>query len=214
LAARENGPTHKALALSLSHANACSPLLQAHPTWAQGNTKAAGFPFCLLLPPFVLCLAPTHLGWDTCRQFTRWSRDPSGSKRRQLARQVGASYVLTNSFPSSSKWVVFSNLSEPAIVRLVLLENVLWAPYMHGNAPRPICMQHKNGAACACMRLGKEGNCSCLVMGVVRLNKRKLHAGNVLRYQTKSHSFDFLWHLLMWPFVWLHFRPINLHHVT
>jgi hypothetical protein len=83
LAARGNGPAHKAL--SLSHADACNPLLQAHPTWAQGNTKAAGFPFCLFLPPFVLCLAPTHLGWGTRRQFTRRSRDPSGSKRRQLA---------------------------------------------------------------------------------------------------------------------------------
>jgi hypothetical protein len=34
-------------------------------------------------PPFVLRLAPTHLGWDTRRQFTRRSRDPPGSKRRQ-----------------------------------------------------------------------------------------------------------------------------------
>jgi hypothetical protein len=47
LAARGNGPAHKAL----SHADACNPLLQAHPTWAQGNKKAAGFPFCLFLPP-------------------------------------------------------------------------------------------------------------------------------------------------------------------
>jgi hypothetical protein len=48
LAARENGPPHKALALSL--ADACNPLLQAHPTWAQDNTEAAGFPFCCLSP--------------------------------------------------------------------------------------------------------------------------------------------------------------------
>jgi hypothetical protein len=33
--------------LALSHADACNPLLQAHPTWAQDNTKADGFPFCL-----------------------------------------------------------------------------------------------------------------------------------------------------------------------
>jgi hypothetical protein len=41
------------LSLSLSHADACNPLLQMHPTWAQDNTKAAGFPFsaCLLLCP-------------------------------------------------------------------------------------------------------------------------------------------------------------------
>ena len=68
-----------------SHADACNPLLQAHPTWAQDNTKAAGFPFCLppsFVPPFVLHLASTHLGWDTRRQFTRRSRDPPGLKHR------------------------------------------------------------------------------------------------------------------------------------
>jgi hypothetical protein len=76
LAARENG---LAEGLSLSPSRTLvTPLLQAHPTWAQGNTEAAGFPFCLSLPPFVLCLAPTHLGWDTRRQFTRRSRDPPG----------------------------------------------------------------------------------------------------------------------------------------
>jgi hypothetical protein len=73
------------LSLSLSHADACNPLLQAHPTWAQDNTKAAGFPFLpVSFPPFVLRLAPTHLGWDTRRQFTRRSRDPPRSKRRQV----------------------------------------------------------------------------------------------------------------------------------
>jgi hypothetical protein len=67
--------------LALSHADACNPLLQAHPTWAQDNTKAASFPFRLsppFFPPFVLRLAPTHLGWDTRRLFTRRSRDPLG----------------------------------------------------------------------------------------------------------------------------------------
>jgi hypothetical protein len=112
LAARENGPTHKALARSLSHANACNPLLQAHPSaLGAGQHEGRGFP--LLFSPFVSCLAPTHLGWDTQRQFTRRSRDPPGSKRRQLARQVGACCVLTNSFPSSSRWVVSSNLFNP-----------------------------------------------------------------------------------------------------
>jgi hypothetical protein len=38
---------------------------------------------------------------------------PRVSKRRQLARQVGACCVLTNSFPSSSRWAVSSNLSSP-----------------------------------------------------------------------------------------------------
>jgi hypothetical protein len=50
LAARENETARKSLALS--HADSCNPLLQAHPTWAQDNTMAAGFPFCLSpLPP-------------------------------------------------------------------------------------------------------------------------------------------------------------------
>jgi hypothetical protein len=31
--------------LAPSHADACNPQLQAHPTWAQDNTKAACFPF-------------------------------------------------------------------------------------------------------------------------------------------------------------------------
>jgi hypothetical protein len=74
MATRENGPTRKSLALS--HTDGCNPLLQAHPTLAQGNTKAADFPFACFLPPFVLRLAPTHLGWDTRRQFTHQSRDP------------------------------------------------------------------------------------------------------------------------------------------
>jgi hypothetical protein len=41
----------------------------------------------LFLPPFVLHLAPTHLGWDTRRQFTRRSKDPPGLKRRHLCTQ-------------------------------------------------------------------------------------------------------------------------------
>jgi hypothetical protein len=75
------------------------------------TTRGRGFP--LLFSPLVFCLALTHLGWDTQRQFTRRSRDPSGSKRRQLACQVGACCPLTNNFPSSSRWVVSSNLSNP-----------------------------------------------------------------------------------------------------
>jgi hypothetical protein len=74
-----------------------------HPPWAQDNTSRGSL-------PLVFHLVPTHLGWDTQRQFTRRSRDPAGSKRRQLAHQVGACCVLTNNFPSSSRWVVSSNL--------------------------------------------------------------------------------------------------------
>jgi hypothetical protein len=42
--------------LALSHADACNPLLQAHPTWAQDNTKAVGFPF---LPVSLLWFPPS-----------------------------------------------------------------------------------------------------------------------------------------------------------
>jgi hypothetical protein len=56
VATRENGRKHKAraLSLSLSLANACNPLLQAHPPWAQDNTKVAVSPYCF--PPCV----PSH----------------------------------------------------------------------------------------------------------------------------------------------------------
>jgi hypothetical protein len=48
--------------LSLSHANACNPLLQAHPPWAQDNMKAAVFPL-LFSPLCVLSRAdPSRLG--------------------------------------------------------------------------------------------------------------------------------------------------------
>jgi hypothetical protein len=63
--------------------------------------------------PLVFHLAPTHLGWDTQRQFYSSVQGPPGSKRRQLARQVGACCVLTNNFPLSSRWVVSSNLFSP-----------------------------------------------------------------------------------------------------
>ena len=82
------------------------------------NMKAAGSTSHACLPPapfppFALRLAPTHLGWGTRRQFTRRSRDPPGSKRRQLACQVGACCVLTNSFPSSSRWAVSARDGAP-----------------------------------------------------------------------------------------------------
>jgi hypothetical protein len=98
-------PRGRTGSLSLSLADACNPLLQAHPPWAQDNTKPR------FSPLLVFRLAPTHLGWGTQRQFTRRSRDPPGSKRRQLARQVWACCVLTDSFSSSSRWVVSSNFS-------------------------------------------------------------------------------------------------------
>jgi hypothetical protein len=74
--------------LAPSHADACNPLLQAHPTWARDKHEGHGLPLLRLspsgFPPFALRLALTHLGWGTRRQFTRRSRDPPGSKHRQL----------------------------------------------------------------------------------------------------------------------------------
>jgi hypothetical protein len=49
--------------LSLSLANACNPLLQAHPPWAQDNTKAAVSPCCF--PP---------LGSVSRRPIWAWTR--------------------------------------------------------------------------------------------------------------------------------------------
>jgi hypothetical protein len=46
-------------------------------------------------------------------KFTSWLRVLVGPKHRQLARQVGARCVLTNTFPLSSRWVAFSSLSSP-----------------------------------------------------------------------------------------------------
>jgi hypothetical protein len=45
------------------------------------TTRGRSFP--LLFSPLVFRLAPTHLGWDTQRQFTPRSRDLPGSKHRQ-----------------------------------------------------------------------------------------------------------------------------------
>ena len=119
MATWENGQPH-APYLSLSLANACNPLLQAHPTWARDEHEGRGIPTSLTLvsgrlapPPFALALALDPSGLGHAATFTRRPRDPPVSKRRQLARQVGACCVLTNSFPSSSRWVVSSNLSNP-----------------------------------------------------------------------------------------------------
>jgi hypothetical protein len=88
LAARGRTGRHAHKPLALSHADACNPLLQVHPTWARDKHEGHGFPLLRLSPsdfspPFALRLAPTHLGWGMRRQFTRRSRDPPGSKRRQ-----------------------------------------------------------------------------------------------------------------------------------
>jgi hypothetical protein len=90
---------------SLSRANACNPYYE-HTPLARGNTSRV-FPPCVpsRTNPSGLERATTNLlvGPGT----------PPGSKRRQLARQVGACCVLTNNFPLSSRWGVSSNLFSP-----------------------------------------------------------------------------------------------------
>jgi hypothetical protein len=93
---RADEPTH-----SLSLANACNPYYE-HTPW-RGVTRAAFSPLCSISRQPIW--AGTRSDKFTCR-----SRDPPGSKRRQLAHQVGACCVLTNNFPLSSRWVVSSNL--------------------------------------------------------------------------------------------------------
>jgi hypothetical protein len=91
--------------LSLSLASDCNPYYE-HTPLVRDNTSYV----------FPLCSISRQPIWAGARsdKFTRRSRDPPpGPKCRQLARQVGACCVLTNNFPLSSRWVVFSNLFSP-----------------------------------------------------------------------------------------------------
>jgi hypothetical protein len=92
------------LSLSLSLANACNPNYE-HTPLVRDNTSRVS----------PLCSISRQPIWAGARsdKFTRRSRDLPGPKRRQLARQVGACCVLTNNFPLSSRWVVYSNLFSP-----------------------------------------------------------------------------------------------------
>jgi hypothetical protein len=91
--------------LAPSRVDACNPLLQAHPTWARDKHEGRGIStsHARLLPPFALRLAPTHLGWGTRRQFTRQSRDPSVSKRRQVQTSTGRAAAPSASTPPSAE---------------------------------------------------------------------------------------------------------------
>jgi hypothetical protein len=93
----------QAHSLSLSR-TLVTPTASASP-WRR-ITRAAFSPLCSI------SCQPIWAGTRS-DNFTRRSRDPPGSKRRQLARQVGACCVLTNNFPLSSRWVVSSNLFSP-----------------------------------------------------------------------------------------------------
>jgi hypothetical protein len=67
--ARENELTNR-LTLSLSLANACNPYYKRIPPW-RGITRAE-------FSSLVFRLAPTHLGWDTQRQFYSSVQRPFG----------------------------------------------------------------------------------------------------------------------------------------
>ena len=97
-----------------------TPLLQAHPTWARDEHEGRGISTSLTPVSGHLASSPLRARprarpiWDGARStLTRRLGDPPVSKRRQLARQVGARCVLTNSFPSSFRWAVSSDLSGP-----------------------------------------------------------------------------------------------------
>jgi hypothetical protein len=104
----EEGADERAPALSLSLSlsltrRTCNPYYERHP-WCK----------IIQVLSHLLCSTPCQPIWAGARNdFTRRSRDPSGPKHRQLARQVGACCVLTNTFPLSSRWGVFSNLFSP-----------------------------------------------------------------------------------------------------
>jgi hypothetical protein len=94
--AREDGLTNEALSLSPSR-TLVTPYCKRIRPGRRINTSRGSL-FCSSTRSDNLLIGPGT---------------PLGSKRRQLARQVGAYCVLTNSFPSSSRWVVSSNLSSP-----------------------------------------------------------------------------------------------------
>jgi hypothetical protein len=67
------------------------------------------------LIPSRLCSILHQPIWAGARsdKFTSRSSVLAGPKHRQLARQVGACCVLTNTFPLSFRWVAFSSLFSP-----------------------------------------------------------------------------------------------------
>jgi hypothetical protein len=119
------------LSCSLSRSRSLSLAKLVTPTTStlvQDNTR--------LIP--LLCSISHQPIWAGTRsdKFTPRSRDPPGPKPRQLARQVGACCVLTNTFPLSSRWVDFSNLFSPG--RCSVRESRVHVPrrqLRHGTAP-------------------------------------------------------------------------------
>jgi hypothetical protein len=85
--------------------NACNPYNE-HPL-VRDNTSHISLLCSILRQPIWAGARSDKIHWSARL------RVPRGPKHRQLARQVGACCVLTNTFPLSSRWVVFSNLFSP-----------------------------------------------------------------------------------------------------
>jgi hypothetical protein len=101
----EGRANEQAHSLSLSLANACNRYYE-HPL-VRDNTSYISFLCSILRQPIWAGARNDKIHWSARL------RVPRGLKRRQLARQVGACCVLTNTFPLSYRWVVFSNLFSP-----------------------------------------------------------------------------------------------------
>jgi hypothetical protein len=63
--------------------------------------------------PLMFHLAPTHLGWDTQRQFYSSVQGPPGIETPTVGAPGRGCCMLTNNFPLSSRWVASSNLFSP-----------------------------------------------------------------------------------------------------
>jgi hypothetical protein len=88
------------LALSLSLATLVTPTTS---TPVRDNTSH-------ISPCVPSCANPSGQGHTTINSLVSSVEGPPGPKRQQLACQVGACCVLTDTFPLSFRWVVFNNL--------------------------------------------------------------------------------------------------------
>jgi hypothetical protein len=70
--------------LSLPLADACNPLLQAHPTWAQDNTEAVGFPSLPVSSPLRAPSRADPSGLGHAATIYLSVQGPPGSKRRHI----------------------------------------------------------------------------------------------------------------------------------
>jgi hypothetical protein len=93
VAARENGLTRSLTpSLSLSLANACNPLLQAHPPWAQDNTRPR-VPLTIF-PPLVSPSRVDPSGLGHAGTIYSSVQGPPGSKRRQFQSKFRESSIF------------------------------------------------------------------------------------------------------------------------